>query len=349
MMYVNGASTGSNVNVIFSDYVDQDLVFYDVRSTNFGATWSQPVEIFRAANAGVGDEVSINNLVHYACGCIPNPQDDIDVYYTRSTDSGITWSQMVRLTDYDNAPSQLPSLAVGAPDEVAFSWFDFKYSPYWVTGDIFVKQSFDAGQNWGLEDQVTFNHFATQSDLAWASDTLHLVWEDLRFGHYTVYYSSGPDSIHDWSPECRLEDDPAHSMFPAVAASNGKVYAVWYDDRCDPDTDICGGIYFTRNPAFPDAIKEPGAVPQQAAILKAYPNPFNSITVITYSNLKGGDIGIYDIEGQLVRTFSVEGEKNGKISWDARDARGNKVSSGIYFLKARTSQKTETLKLVYLK
>jgi hypothetical protein len=349
MMYVNGASTGSNVNVIFSDYVDQDLVFYDVRSTDFGTTWGQPVEMFRVYAAGVGDMVSIGNLVHYAWGCIPNSGDDIDVYYIRSTDAGITWSPMVRLTDADNKPSQRPSLAVYAGSAVAFSWWDAKYCPYGTLGDIFAKQSFDAGRNWGLEDEVTFGHMATLSDLAWVGDSLYLVWQDHRFANLTVFYVSSPDSIHDWSPEQRLEDDPAHSSFPAVTASNGKVYVVWADERCAPDTDICGGVYFTRNPAEPDAINQEISRPENMSLIRAYPNPFNGATVITYSNLKGGDIGIYDIKGQLVRAFSVEGEKGGKIKWDATDALGNKVSSGIYFARARASQKTQTIKLLYLR
>jgi hypothetical protein len=349
--YPTASASGSSVNIIISyGYAIVDsVIFYNIRSTNFGATWGQPVEMFRVYAAGVGDMVSIGNLVHYAWGCIPNSGDDIDVYYIRSTDAGITWSPMVRLTDADNKPSQRPSLAVYAGSAVAFSWWDAKYCPYGTLGDIFAKQSFDAGRNWGLEDEVTFGHMATLSDLAWVGDSLYLVWQDHRFANLTVFYVSSPDSIHDWSPEQRLEDDPAHSSFPAVTASNGRVYVVWADERCAPDTDICGGVYFTRKPAFPDAINEPGVIPHEAATLSAYPNPFNTSITITYSNMRGGDIRIYDVKGQLVRTFSVEGEKDGKIIWDAHDASGKKVSSGIYFARARASQKTQVIKLVYLR
>jgi len=83
--------------------------------------------------------------------------------------------------------------------------------------------------------------------------------------------------------------------------------------------------------------------------LSAYPNPFNSSLIISYSNLsKGGDIVIYDIQGKLIRWFNLE-KMEGKIIWDATDAMGNKVSSGIYFARAKTSQSSKVVKLIFLK
>ncbi len=85
--------------------------------------------------------------------------------------------------------------------------------------------------------------------------------------------------------------------------------------------------------------------------MAAYPNPFNSNTMITFSNPEGGDleIGIYDLMGRQVRTFNLIGAKEGEIKWDAQDAMGNRVSTGIYFARARASQNQKTIKLVYIK
>ncbi len=41
--------------------------------------------------------------------------------------------------------------------------------------------------------------------------------------------------------------------------------------------------------------------------------------------------------------------KEGKVIWDATDATGNKVSSGIYFVRVRGATKSGTIKLVYLR
>jgi flagellar hook assembly protein FlgD len=84
-------------------------------------------------------------------------------------------------------------------------------------------------------------------------------------------------------------------------------------------------------------------------LLNAYPNPFNSKAIITYKDLKGGEIEIYNINGQKVRAFKTAEIKEGQIEWDARDALGNKVSSGIYFARARGGRDNITIKLVYLR
>jgi flagellar hook assembly protein FlgD len=73
------------------------------------------------------------------------------------------------------------------------------------------------------------------------------------------------------------------------------------------------------------------------------------VTLLTYSNLEGGEIEIFNISGQLVRTFHIDTRKEGKIIWDATDAMGNKVSSGIYFARAKAINNAETIKLLYLK
>lgn len=65
--------------------------------------------------------------------------------------------------------------------------------------------------------------------------------------------------------------------------------------------------------------------------------------------MKGGAIGIYDIQGKLIRTFASKGGGDGKINWDATDASGERVSCGIYFARAKTSQGATVTKILFLK
>jgi flagellar hook assembly protein FlgD len=73
--------------------------------------------------------------------------------------------------------------------------------------------------------------------------------------------------------------------------------------------------------------------------------------ILTIQNPKGGDveIGIYDLLGKKVREFTLSGAKEGKIKWDATDASGNTVSSGVYFAKATNNANSAHIKLIYLK
>jgi hypothetical protein len=80
----------------------------------------------------------------------------------------------------------------------------------------------------------------------------------------------------------------------------------------------------------------------------AYPNPFNSQTVITFSLPAECDVEIliYDIGGRLVERLFEDVLDAGahNISWNPRN-----LSSGIYFANLKTGDHVFTEKLVLLK
>jgi hypothetical protein len=344
ILYFSASGSGPVVNIVVSRRISPDLVFFSIRSTDFGQSWSGPVEIFRGVMSSLTDQVSYNNMVHFAWGGFFDWDESGDVYYLRSTNYGQTWSENIMLSEEDDKISHTPAICIDEFDDIACTWWDFKYSPYQTTGDVLIRQSFEEGEIWGREDQVTQQHQARGSDVAWLNGSLYVVWRDYRFGNVTVYYVTSSDSIHDWSNKQRLESDPAESNYPAIAASDGNVYVVWADDRCSPDTDICGGVYFTRQ-QIEVGIDEPmdvNVLPVEYS-LDIYPNPFNSSVSISFYTAKGGHIGIaiYDVNGRLVKTLFKGGnlEKGRhRFTWDATDAEGKAVSSGLYFAVASTPQ-----------
>jgi hypothetical protein len=257
------------------------------------------------------------------------------------------------LSDNDQYPSQLPSLCTNEIGNIAACWWDFKYSPYGTTGDVLIRTSSDEGITWHPENRITEESRADWSDNSWTQNNIHVVWQDWRFGNITVFYASSPDSVQDWSHRIRLENDPAESDDPGVASSNGKVYVIWADDRCDPDTNICGGIYFTRLDHEVGIQEGEDIIMPDEYSLDVYPNPFNSSVTFSLNIANRGEsnLAIYDIRGRLVKTIFKGGnvEKGThKFTWDARDAGGKAVSSGLYFAVAGTPQGdiTKTLTLI---
>lgn len=87
--------------------------------------------------------------------------------------------------------------------------------------------------------------------------------------------------------------------------------------------------------------------PEQFTI-SAYPNPFNSATKIEYylQNSAIIDLGVYDIQGRLVRTIVNGRAERGAhmINFDAEDH-----ASGSYFVRLQTGPYIETFRLVILK
>jgi hypothetical protein len=88
------------------------------------------------------------------------------------------------------------------------------------------------------------------------------------------------------------------------------------------------------------------------ASISCYPNPFNANTVIYLSGFKsnaGLKVTIYDILGREVRTFrNVSGPEH-SIAWDGKDDRANRLSSGMYFVRAETGEFAKTVKALLLK
>ena len=74
--------------------------------------------------------------------------------------------------------------------------------------------------------------------------------------------------------------------------------------------------------------------------LNNYPNPFNGLTVISYTLKNCGRINlkIYAMQGQEVRTLVNENQQAGKHSvvWDGTDENGGSVGLGIYFYQLKT-------------
>jgi len=87
-------------------------------------------------------------------------------------------------------------------------------------------------------------------------------------------------------------------------------------------------------------------------LIRNYPNPFHDVTNIQYQLQQGGEVTIiiYDMLGRAVKTFAPERQRPGiyHALWNGTNNSGQKVRSGIYFLRLTTPELTVTRKLVYL-
>ena len=84
-----------------------------------------------------------------------------------------------------------------------------------------------------------------------------------------------------------------------------------------------------------------------------YPNPFNPETTISFNMPVKGHVSlqVYNIRGQLVDTLLNHEVASGRneVTWKGIDAKGNSVSSGIYFYKIKTDEQTIVNKMLLMK
>jgi hypothetical protein len=88
--------------------------------------------------------------------------------------------------------------------------------------------------------------------------------------------------------------------------------------------------------------------PHSTVLLQCYPNPFRDRLNIKLQipNSESQwftnhiDLRVYDASGRCIRYFTVPGSYSlipGVVSWDGKDARGNRVPCGVYFVHARSA------------
>ena len=135
---------------------------------------------------------------------------------------------------------------------------------------------------------------------------------------------------------------------PRLLKRGSIMHVTWTENIriSEPDNDR-QFLKYMRNDALSGATEDAMPVPMEIGLF-SYPNPFNTSVTFDIRNTKGGDklIYIYDIRGGLIKTIRIE---NGKAKWDATDAQGKTVSSGVYFARAMTSQVEKTIKLLLIR
>jgi hypothetical protein len=110
---------------------------------------------------------------------------------------------------------------------------------------------------------------------------------------------------------------------------------------------IIGGI----NNAAPPS--EPNGIPWKYSFEGAYPNPFNSTTVLTYTVAAPGRVSVHitNLLGQEVCTLTDTCPSAGRhrITWEGTDNRGAHVPSGFYFATLYAGDQRFTHKLLLVR
>jgi hypothetical protein len=88
-----------------------------------------------------------------------------------------------------------------------------------------------------------------------------------------------------------------------------------------------------------------------------HPNPFNPTTLIPFTvpgdsqSRRSVLIAVYDVSGSLVKSLASGAFPGGRheVRWDGRNARGESVASGIYFVRMSSGGYTASRKMVLLR
>ena len=124
------------------------------------------------------------------------------------------------------------------------------------------------------------------------------------------------------------------------------------EEICQEVEDLLGD-FGIELPEAPDAARPADAAGSVPIRAQNFPNPANPETQINYTLGVSDDvrIQIYNISGQLVRTYDIGYQRQGSYSvrWDGRHQNGQPVASGVYFYRIQAGEHALTNRIVLLK
>ncbi|MDP8322276.1 MAG: T9SS type A sorting domain-containing protein [Candidatus Stygibacter australis] len=145
-------------------------------------------------------------------------------------------------------------------------------------------------------------------------------------------------------------------------------FAFWYDDRSeiercnsysvfDEDADVFRQqSLLTGTPGIHYEVSFKGGYEEVIPVdhnLLCYPNPFNPELTISF-NLeaqKEVKLDIYNVKGQKVKSLAAETFRpdDYNIVWKGDDNAGNKVSSGVYYIRLQVGEEIVNRKVILMK
>ncbi|RKX68548.1 hypothetical protein DRP53_10530 [candidate division WOR-3 bacterium] len=309
------------------------------KSTDGGATWDTVRQIYNDHFQQPRISVSWPD-VHIVFTADDPDSGNTEVFYIGSHDGGRTWDEAMIISHRDGIAGQIP-FNTSWPGGTAVSWYDYKYSPYPWTGDIFVRRRNKFGQ-WSEIDSITTAHRADWSDILAERTHLHVVWRDERHlpGYNTeIYYRESPDLGTTWYPEVRLTNAPYHSRTPSLACGGNYLHLFWADQR-DNGNGGPSAIYYKRKDL---SVTTPEDYQERPFGITISPNPsYGRVNIAFRLSEIPASVKIYDQLGRQLVNKEISRLGDHQIIWQTGRA-------GVYFIRLKTKTETITQKVVVLR
>jgi hypothetical protein len=98
----------------------------------------------------------VNGHVYIVYNANPGGPDGSDIFFTRSTNGGTTWSAPIRVNDdHSDNDQYFPDIAVNAQGVIQALWYDQRLDPQNLRIDVYKAVSHNGGVSFGPNQRVT--------------------------------------------------------------------------------------------------------------------------------------------------------------------------------------------------
>jgi hypothetical protein len=333
-------------SVIIDGGIDSELYF--ARSTDGGATWSQPV---RVGQTNLPDEMT-------SASVIAAPNDLVHVAWVATGSTGGRVEHRRHLQGGDPAQAFEPAAEiVGAQVDASGVRLVAGNTPH-------VLATYQAGDGtlrgaWSPDAGASFPAAAVILVAAAESPDQHEIAAEGEESADLVYRSAGSSLIHrairladpaalSMPSSVSDEGEPASSLALTLRSGEGPA-AIWLKTEGDLRRPFVDAVWF--NPISVSDQPVPGAA---RAVVRAAPNPFRSRTAIDLELAAPAPrmrLAVYSASGRLARVVHDGPLPAGaaRFLWDGRDAHGKALAAGVYYLTATLPQGSVRTRAVLLR
>ncbi|UCF04053.1 MAG: T9SS type A sorting domain-containing protein [bacterium] len=151
----------------------------------------------------------------------------------------------------------------------------------------------------------------------------------------------------------RINPDGSYMEVRNAEITQNENQFVLLDTSAEPGTSYTYRINIIENDRLLTYFETSISTPSLKFVLNQnYPNPFNPMTTISFTLPEKAHVkvSIFTVEGKLIAVLLDEtlDEGSKEITWNGRDTKGNRMSSGIYFYQLKVGEMSLTKKLVLL-
>lgn len=210
------AASGDSVHVAWWNFDDAEIAYN--RTEDYGFTWGTEVVI----DTGDGEPAvaASGSNVHVVWPRDTASGGNYDIFYSRSTDNGTTFSDGLNLSGVVSGGSSAtyPSIAVSGNNVHAVWIVDGK--------DLYYARSSDNGGAWW--DTLLVADSAADASIAVSGSNVHVAWTNPLI---EIRYNHSANNGTTWGAQARVDHSTTAAYAPSIAAEDDSVHLVWMDDR----------------------------------------------------------------------------------------------------------------------
>jgi hypothetical protein len=157
-----------------------------------------------------------------------------EIFFSRSTDNGATWTPAVNLSIGTALHSYSPKIILDNNGNINMVWESLiGETTNEINYEVLYSRSTDNGATWTAPLMITHNFTDSRfPDITVdASGVLYVLWTEEGSSSYDIYFTRSIDNGATWSQHLNLTGNYAFSSMPRIAVdSNGVLYSVWHSN-----------------------------------------------------------------------------------------------------------------------